>query len=68
MPRVRYAVQVLESGRTRSNRKWITLRVCKRRAVAETILRSVRQDRINVAEMSRVWPIHTVSARVSVEA
>jgi hypothetical protein len=68
MPRVRYAVQILEPGRPRSNRKWTTLRVFKRRAVAEVVLKSVRQDRLNVAELSRVWPIHTVSAHAVVEA
>lgn len=67
MPRVRYAVQILDNPRSLTKAKWRTLRVCKRRAVAETILKSVRQDRINVAEMSRVWPVHTVSARTQIE-
>jgi hypothetical protein len=67
MPRVRFAVQVLEPGRTRANPKWRTVRVCKRRAVAESVLRSIRQDRKHVAEVSRVWPVHTVSATCVVE-
>jgi hypothetical protein len=57
MARVRYAVQVLELGRTRGNPKWKTLRVFARLAVAETTLRSIRQDRKHVAARSRVWPV-----------
>lgn len=68
MPRVRYAVQVLEQkGRQQSLRKWRTVGVYKNSTVAEVVLSSVRQDRINVAEVSRIWPVHTVRA-VTVEA
>lgn len=68
MPRVHYAVQVLEPGRTRSNRKWKTVFCSKNRTVAETILRSVRQDRVNVvASVSRIHPVIRVPA-ISVEA
>lgn len=49
-----YAIQVLETGKPRQRRRWQTVSTAKRLTVAETILKSVRQDRLNVATLSRV--------------
>jgi hypothetical protein len=68
MPRVHYAVQVLEEGRTRSNQKWKTVFSHRNRTVAETVLASVRRDRIKVASLSRLRPIIRVPAQSSAEA
>jgi hypothetical protein len=51
-----YAIQVLQDGPRRSHRKWLTVATAKRLTVAETILASVRRDRIKVATLSRIRP------------
>jgi hypothetical protein len=62
MPRVHYAVQILEAGRPRSQAKWTTVFYSKNKTVAETVLKSVRQDRIKVASLSRLRPVIRVPA------
>lgn len=57
MARVHYAVQVLEPRRLRSGPRWLTVATATRLAVAETILKSVRQDRLKVAALSRLRPV-----------
>lgn len=49
-----YAIQTLETGKPRQQRRWITVATAKRLSVAETTLKSVRQDRLHVATLSRV--------------
>jgi hypothetical protein len=58
MPKVRYAVQVLEHGKPRSLRRWLTVATHTNRTAAETILKSVRQNRLHVATLSRIRPFN----------
>lgn len=54
MSKVRYAVQSLETGKKRSHARWVTIAVLSNRSAAEHALRSVRMDRIKVAQLTRI--------------